>query len=154
MSAGGRCPPYTMLILYRNCLMFARRNSIICVVTCLASVLSWLIPFQPAIAEVTFSKQDGSLNIEVDGKPFAIYVWNDPKTTRPYFKQVHAAGGEVQITRNHPPGLGDIPDHETFHPGIWWGFGDVGGNDYWRMKAKIIGGNFIEEPNGGVDSGT
>jgi putative membrane-bound dehydrogenase-like protein len=104
-------------------------------------------------AEVAFEKQEGSLNITVDGKPFAVYVWNDPKTTRPYFKQVHAAGGEVLITRNHPPGPDDIQDHATFHPGIWWGFGDVGGNDYWRMKARVVGGEFVEEPKGGKDFG-
>ena len=86
------------------------------------------------------------LEIFLDGRCFATYVWNDPKTTRPYFKQIKAAGGEVQLTRNHPPQEGDFPDHETYHPGIWWGFGAVGGNDYWRMKAKIVGGQFVEEP--------
>lgn len=96
----------------------------------------------------------GEMLILVDGKPFATYVWHDPRTTRPYFKQVHASGGEVQVTRNHPPREGDFQDHETYHPGIWWGFGDVGGNDYWRMKAKIVGGDFVEEPRGGKDRAT
>ena len=104
-------------------------------------------------AQVQFQKTEGSLEIRVAGQPFATYVWDDPKTTRPYFKNVFAPGG-IQVTRNHPPQPGDIADHETFHPGIWWGFGDVGGHDYWRMKAKIIGGNFIEEPNGGGNQGT
>lgn len=113
-----------------------------------------VVPIMPMMADVAFEKQDGSLKISVDGKPFAVYVWNDPTTTRPYFKQVMAAGGEVQITRNHPPAPEDIQDHATYHPGIWWGFGDVGGNDYWRLKAKIVGGNFVEEPVGGKDSGS
>jgi hypothetical protein len=55
------------------------------------------------------------------------------------------------VTRNHPPRESDFQDHETYHPGIWWGFGDVGGNDYWRMKAKIIGGQFVEEPTATKD---
>ena len=93
-----------------------------------------------------FVKRAGEIEIFLDGKTFATYVWSDPKTTRPYFKQIKALGGEVQVTRNHPPQEGDFDDHETYHPGIWWGFGDVGGNDYWRMKAKIIGGQFTEEP--------
>ena len=112
------------------------------------------LPVMSAMADVTFEKQDGSLHISVDGKPFAVYVWNDPTTTRPYFKQVMAVGGEAQITRNHPPGPNDIQDHPTFHPGIWWGFGDVGGNDYWRLKAKVVGGEFVQEPTGGKDSGS
>ena len=90
----------------------------------------------------------------IDGKPFATYVWSDPKTTRPYLKHVRALGGEVQMTRNHPPKSTDFQDHETYHPGVWWGFGDIGGNDYWRMKAKVIGGSFLEEPMGGDDRGS
>ena len=93
------------------------------------------------------------MDISVDGRLFATYVWKDPKTTRPYFKSVHALGGEPQLTRNHPPVETDYDDHETYHPGIWWGFGDVGGNDYWRMKAEIVGGKFVEEPMGGDSLG-
>ena len=103
---------------------------------------------------ISFRKRTGEMDIVIDGKPFATYVWSDPQTTRPYFKHVHAAGGDVQITRNHPPGPGDFSDHETYHPGIWWGFGDIGGNDYWRMKARIIGGSFIEEPASSKDRGS
>ncbi len=108
---------------------------------------------QSAAGEVSFQKEDSHLQINVDGQLFAYYVWDDPATTRPYFKEIHAAGSEVQITRNHPPGPGDFDDHQTYHPGLWWGFGDVGGNDYWRMKARIIGGDFIGEPIGGEDRG-
>ena len=100
--------------------------------------------------EISFRKRAGEMDIVIDGKRFATYVWSDPQTTRPYFKQLHAVGGEVQITRNHPPHPDDFGDHATYHPGLWWGFGDVGGNDYWRMKAKIIGGSFIEEPASGA----
>jgi len=107
----------------------------------------------PVLADVAFEKKGDTYEITIDGKPFAIYAWNDPQTTRPYFKSVYAAGGEVQLTRNHPPQEGDMQDHATFHPGIWWGFGDIGGNDYWRMKARIIGGDFIQPPKGGKDSG-
>ena len=93
-----------------------------------------------------FVTRAGELEIFLDGKSLATYVWSDPKTTRPYFKQIKTLDGETQVTRNHPPQEGDFDDHGTYHPGIWWGFGDVGGNDYWRMKAKIVGGQFIEEP--------
>lgn len=124
------------------------------VLFCKAILIYFMAPLMPIFADVAFEKQEGSLKISVDGQPFAVYVWNDPTTTRPYFKQVMAAGGEVQITRNHPPSPEDIQDHATYHPGIWWGFGDVGGNDYWRLKAKIIGGTFDQEPIGGKDSGS
>lgn len=103
---------------------------------------------------IAFQKGVGQMAITIDGKPFGTYVWSDPKTTRPYFKQVYALGGKTQITRKHPPGPDDFSDHETYHPGIWWGFGDVHGNDYWRLKAKVVGGSFVQEPVGGSDSGS
>lgn len=128
---------------------FRRAGRIAIFALTLALPLCW----RSALADVAFEKKDDGLVITVDGKPFAVYVWKDPKTTRPYFKDVYAPGGNVKITRNHPPQEGDLQDHATYHPGIWWGFGDIGGNDYWRMKAKIIGGDFIQEPKGGRDSG-
>ena len=57
-----------------------------------------------------FVKRDGELEIFLDGQSFATYVWSDRKTTRPYFKQVRALGGEVQVTRNHPPRESDFQD--------------------------------------------
>ena len=43
-----------------------------------------------------------------------------------------------QVTRNHPPIAGqDTLDHPEFHPGIWMAFGDISGNDYWRLKARV-----------------
>ena len=117
------------------------------------SLILVLLSFD-SVAQIVFQREAGQMHITVDGNPFATYVWNDPVTTRPYFKHLHAPGGKVQLTRNHPPRPGDIGDHETYHPGLWWGFGDVGGNDYWRLKARSIGGEFIEEPQGGKDRGT
>ena len=39
------------------------------------------------------------------------------------------------------------------HPGIWLGFGDVDGNDYWRLKAKVVFDGFVEPPTGDRRSG-
>lgn len=97
-------------------------------------------------AAFSFQKREKDMDILIDGQHFATYVWADPVITRPYFKQITASHGNVQITRHHPPGPDEFDDHATFHPGIWWGFGDVGGNDYWRLKAKIVGGDFVEPP--------
>jgi hypothetical protein len=71
------------------------------------------------------------------GKPVAEYVFTDPVVKRPYFRYVHTPSG-IQVTRTHPPVEGkDLADHPTFHPGIWWGFGDINGEDFWRNKATI-----------------
>lgn len=98
-----------------------------------------------------YLKKDGELEIFLDGRSIASYSWNDPDTTRPYFKQLKAIDGTTQLTRNFPPQAGDFDDHGTYHPGVWWGFGDVGGNDYWRMKAQILGGQFVSAPRASMD---
>ena len=111
----------------------------------LAIGLAIALPLQ---AQFAFERRDGEMTVTLDDKPLAVYVWNDQVTTRPYFKNVHAPDG-TRLTRNYPPGPDDIQDHETYHPGIWWGFGDIDGNDYWRLKARVIGGEFIAGPTGG-----
>jgi putative membrane-bound dehydrogenase-like protein len=103
--------------------------------------------------QFAFHQHDGEMEITLDDKPVATYVWKDPNTTRPYFKHIRTPDG-IQVSRNHPPKAADYQDHETYHPGIWWGFGDVGENDYWRMKARIIGGEFVTGPTGGRERAT
>jgi hypothetical protein len=104
--------------------------------------------------KVNLEPAPGQVKITIAGKPFAIYSYDDKTITRPYFAHVHAPGG-VQVTRNHPPVEGsDLVDHPTFHPGIWMSFGDISGNDYWRLQAPVRHVKFVEEPAGGADRGS
>ena len=53
----------------------------------------------------------------------------------------------VQVTRNHPPVKDvDAVDHDTMHPGIWLGFGDISGQDFWRNKATMEHLRFVKAP--------
>lgn len=104
------------------------------------------------LPQVAFQRQGRKLIITIGGKRFVEYVWTDNKTTRPYFANVHAPNG-LQVTRNHPPQKGDAQDHATMHPGIWLAFGDISGNDYWRNKARVKGGDFLKKPRGGAGRG-
>jgi len=85
------------------------------------------------------------LTIRREGKPVADYVFSDPKILRPYFQNVRAPSG-VQITRNNPLLEGDATDHATMHPGIWLGFGDISGQDFWRNKGRIEHVRFVQPP--------
>ena len=102
--------------------------------------------------EAAFAHEPGSVAITLGGEPFATFVYADEKITRPYFAHVRAPNG-VQVTRRHPPIAGSDPtDHPEFHPGIWMAFGDVNGNDGWRLKAPVRFVKFLEErheENGG-----
>jgi hypothetical protein len=68
---------------------------------------------------VSFEPGKDQLVIQIDGKPFATYVWDDPSIKRPYFAHVRSPRG-VPVTRNLPPVEGkDATDHATMHPGLW-----------------------------------
>jgi hypothetical protein len=105
------------------------------------------------LPQVAVKQLDGKVEITIGGRRFATYFYRDPKITRPYFAHVHAPDG-TQVTRHHPPIPGqDTLDHPEFHPGIWMAFGDISGNDYWRLKARVENGDMIEEPRGGAGEG-
>jgi hypothetical protein len=96
--------------------------------------------------QVAFEPSKGSIAITVDGEPFATYVYEDAKISRPYFAHVKAPGG-VQVTRNHPPVEGaDLLDHDKLHPGVWMSFGDINGSDFWRLAAPVKFDRFLVEP--------
>jgi putative heme-binding domain-containing protein len=91
-------------------------------------------------------EQQDRLRISLDDKPIADFVFHDEKILRPYFSNARLAGG-VQVTRNHPPIQGeDAVDHDTMHPGIWLGFGEISGQDFWRNKAAMEHVRFVAPP--------
>jgi hypothetical protein len=102
---------------------------------------------------VEFARGKEKVTIAIDGLPVATYYTHDDQITRPFFAHVRAPNG-VQVTRHHPPVEGqDLADHGTFHPGIWLAFGDISGSDYWRIMARVLHAEFVEEPRGGTGSG-
>jgi len=99
-----------------------------------------------ADSPMSFERGDSQLTIMIRGAVFATYVWNDATVKRPYFMHVHSPKG-VQLTRTFPPVAGrDATDHATMHPGLWLGFGDVSGVDFWRNKGVVRHAGFVEEP--------
>ena len=95
--------------------------------------------------EISFDRHDDQLAILHGDNAFATYVFRDDEIPRPYFCNVFSADGQ-QVTRHHPVHEVDLQDHPTFHPGIWLAFGDISGNDYWRLKARVAHVEFVEEP--------
>jgi hypothetical protein len=95
---------------------------------------------------VSFRKDAGRMDILIGDRAIATYAYEDPAIPRPYFCQIKTLDG-VQITRIHPPdpviNKGN-DDHPTFHPGLWLAFGDMGGRDFWRNKARVRHVKFIE----------
>ncbi len=51
------------------------------------------------------------------------------------------------MARSHPLVKGvDELDHSKMHLGIWLGFGDINGHDFWRNKAALEHVRFVSEP--------
>ena len=103
---------------------------------------------------VYFQVSNGQVAIIINSQKVGTYVYNDPITLRPFFKNIRTLKG-TQVTRNHPPIEGvDAGDHASMHPGIWMAFGDISGSDFWRNRARIVHERFITNPIGGKYSGS
>ncbi|MCA9081832.1 MAG: PmoA family protein, partial [Planctomycetaceae bacterium] len=93
----------------------------------------------------------------------ATYLKRHPQLTRRALVNVTTPSG-IPVTRTFPPRTpGDLDPgykaengiiHPIMHPGIWLSFGDVDGNDYWRLKAPVVFKGFIEPPTGDKASGS
>lgn len=91
-------------------------------------------------------EQEDRLRISLSRRPIVDFVFRDEKIPRPYFANARLTSG-VQVTRHHPP-IKDVDavDHDTMHPGVWLGFGDISGQDFWRNKAAMEHVRFVTAP--------
>ncbi|MCA9173795.1 MAG: PmoA family protein [Planctomycetales bacterium] len=96
--------------------------------------------------EFSAKRLDDRLEIYFGDAHLADYVFRDDKILRSYFANVRGLRG-TPVTRRHPPEEGkDAVDHDTMHPGVWLGFGDISGVDFWRNKGRIVHEKFLESP--------
>ena len=131
----------------------------------IADIVAWLLT-QKVTGEgegFSFREQDDELDIYLGKQRIATYLKRHPRLTRRALVNVTTPGG-IQVTRNFPPRRPDDVDpgykaengiiHPVMHPGIWIGFGDVAGNDYWRLQAKVEFDKFVDPPAGDKTSGS
>lgn len=128
----------------------------------LADLVSWLLtlssnpapapgpattsqPAERAASGLAWKLHADRLSLTYAGQPLADYVFAHPETLRPHFRNLHAPSG-VQVTRTHPPAEGEPADHATMHTGVWLGFGDINGQDFWRNRARVEHIDFIQPP--------
>lgn len=103
---------------------------------------------------VSWKLGERELELQIDGKAVATYVFDDPEVSHPYFKAVKTLGG-ILVTRPHPPVTGvDADDHVGLHAGLWMSFGDLSGHDYWRLKQRTRFVRFLQSPQGGAGEGS
>lgn len=95
---------------------------------------------------LAIKRYPGELELLDSDKVFAKFSWQDADCKRPFFHNFSAPDGTA-LTRNYPPKDGvDATDHSTMHGGIWLGFGDINGEDFWRNRGSVVQDEFTQEP--------
>jgi putative membrane-bound dehydrogenase-like protein len=95
---------------------------------------------------LSFRQEPDRLIILHGAEKIGEFVFAGSVVKRPFFSNLRAPGG-IQVTRTFPPIEGmDATDHADMHPGIWIGFGDINGEDFWRNKGTIRHDKFIKPP--------
>ncbi|MEX2671425.1 MAG: PVC-type heme-binding CxxCH protein [Phycisphaeraceae bacterium] len=99
--------------------------------------------------------EEDALDIRLDGRSIASYVFQDQETLRPFFAHIKTPQG-IQVTRNHPPIPGEDPtDHAKMHPGLWLAFADLNGISFWHNEeGRVVYEGFVGEPTADEDTAT
>jgi len=131
----------------------------------IADIASWLLN-QKVLGDregFSFRDSDSSIDIHFGQQRIATYLKEHPQLTRRALVNVTTPSG-IPVTRNFPPRKPEDIDpdynaedgiiHPIMHPGIWIGFGDINGNDYWRLQAKVEFDGFTEPLKGDRHSGS
>lgn len=86
-------------------------------------------------ADVKLTEEpNGTVRVDVGGKPFTVYHFNDAEGrpfVRPYFHPVRAADG-TEVTSDQVLTRGDHPHHRS----LYVAHGDVNGADHWSFAQK------------------
>jgi putative membrane-bound dehydrogenase-like protein len=123
----------------------------------IADMTAWLLTKTVIGDRKGFWLQDSDDQVQIHfaDQQIATYLKRHEQLTRPAFVNVKLPSG-IQITRNFPPRKPEDIDpgytaeegiiHPVMHPGLWIGYGDVNGNDYWRLQAQVEFVEFVEKP--------
>ena len=118
----------------------------------LADIVAWLQTqkkAKPKSQGFSFAESNDELEIWLDGRRIGTWLKRHPELTRPALVNVRSHTG-VPVTRKFPADESD--DHRVMHPGIWIGFGDLDGNDYWRLRAPVRFSGFVGVPQAQDDA--
>jgi hypothetical protein len=107
-----------------------------------------------AAAEVTLTRKDDRVRVEIDGRLLTEYIFKG--AYRPYCYPVLAADG-TPLTRNFPMKEVGGEDHDhPHHRSLWFAHSDVNGVDFWnqddagsrRPKGRIVHEGLLETTSG------
>lgn len=87
------------------------------------------------LRDVTIRVLDDHADVLLKGQPYTAFHYHS-KWDKPFLHPVRTPGGVV-VSRGYPVSLlpGDSEDH-AWHRGIWFGHGDINGEDFWREQGR------------------
>jgi hypothetical protein len=87
-------------------------------------------------------QRDDRVEIKLDGRPFTAFHFHS-RWDKPFIFPIRTVSGAV-ISRGWPvePREDDEQDH-SWHRGIWFGHGDINGEDFWREKPDRTTGRLV-----------
>jgi len=133
----------------------------------LADLTRWLLnlkkpePLKVKEGNFAFQRSEDELHLHLGEQRIATYLLDHEQLTRRAFVNLKTPSG-FPVTRSFPPKKPEDIDpgyghqsgiiHPVMHPGLWMGFGWIDGNDYWRLRSRVVFDGLIEEPEGGKEA--
>ncbi len=107
----------------------------------MSKTLAFLLLAVSASAQVKMAP--GSINIDIDGKPFTTFQYG-VEAWKPFFAPLRSASGKI-VTRRFPMEViqGESRDH-LHHRGLWFTYDDINGVKYWENDPS-----YANKPNKG-----
>lgn len=102
-----------------------------------ATLAAWQLAQLPGVGAeakgIALTRSEDRVEVTLGGKPLTTFHGN-AKWDKPFLYPIRTASGLV-ISRGYPvePRPGETQDHD-WHRGLWYGHGDVNGEDFWREK--------------------
>jgi hypothetical protein len=101
----------------------------------------------------TFEQAGERVEVKLNGKPLTAFHYAS-KWDKPFLFPIRTVSGRV-LSRGWPvePRKGEEQDH-PWHRGIWYGHGDINGEDFWREKPDRSTSRLVIDgpPRAGSDS--
>lgn len=107
-----------------------------------AIALSALPSFAADAGKLSIERKAETVDVLLDGRPLTTLHFGT-KWDKPFLHPLRSSSGVV-ISRGYPldPQPGDSKDH-AWHRGIWYGHGDVSGEDFWRELGPEKSGRLV-----------
>ena len=102
----------------------------------ISQVLYLLVAALPLCAQVAFTRGNGRIDVQIDGKPYTSFFLSSDGN-KPYIYPLRTAAGDI-VTRHFP--MEQFPGETNDHPhqrGLFFAHGEVNGYNFWATEPGM-----------------